>query len=114
MKKIIFALLMLVSFAISADAQKVTRKKMKFYYYPSANVYYDISGSQYAYDSSGTWVYTPTLPSTIELSDNAEKVMVYHETPDVWTDNRIHKVKYKHGKLKKDKPKGKVKDDTQQ
>ena len=57
MKKIVFALFVLMSFAVSAVAQKTTRKKTKFYYYPSANVYYDVATSQYAYDSSGTWVY---------------------------------------------------------
>jgi hypothetical protein len=109
MKKIFFALFMLAAFAVSAEAQKTTRKKMKFYYYPTANVYYDVATNQYAYDSSGTWVYVQTLPSSIEVGDNTAKYEVWHDTPDVWIDNKVHKVKYKNGVLKKDKPKNKDK-----
>jgi hypothetical protein len=109
MKKIVFALFILMSFAVSAEAQKTTKKKTKFYYYPTANVYYDVATSQYAYDSSGTWVYVQTLPTSIELGDNPAKYEVWHDTPDVWVDNKVHKVKYKNGVLKKDKPKNKDK-----
>jgi hypothetical protein len=103
MKKIMFAMALLggIFFANSAHAQK----KTKFYYYPDANVYYDVATSQYAYDSSGTWVYVNELPPTVTLSKNAKKVMVYHDTPDVWADNKAHVLKFKNGELKKDKTK---------
>jgi hypothetical protein len=106
MKKILFALFAIAFFAVSANAQATkSQKKRKFYYYPSSDVYFDVSTNEYAYDSSGTWVYVQTLPETIVLGDNPGKVVVYHDTPDVWADNKIHKVKYKNGVLKKDKPK---------
>ncbi len=103
MKKIILALLIIASF--STSFAQTGKKKMKFYYYPSANVYQDVSNSQYAYDSSGTWVYTQQLPESIMLGENPRKVIVYHDSPDVWTDNKIHVVKYKNGVVKKDKVK---------
>src|SRR5579875_2496794 len=103
MKKNIFLLLAAACLAWASQAQ--AQKKMKFYYYPSANVYYDIAHNQYAYDSSGLWVYTPELPNTISVNKNSKKVMVYSDNPEIWKDNKVHVLKFKNGSLKKEKTK---------
>jgi hypothetical protein len=98
MKKIILALAVLFAFA---GVQKATAQdqRVKFYYYPSNNVYYDVSGNQYWYYDEPTvkWMEVKTLPTTITLQ-KTPVYTVYYNGSDVWKDNDKHKAKYKGNK----------------
>lgn len=98
-KVIILSAIMIAAFSINAEAQKRT-----YYYYPSSNVYYDISGRQYVFNNGGSWVTAKTLPSGIILTKGSPRVTVYHPGNDVWTGNANHVVKYKNYKAPKMKP----------
>jgi len=89
---IFFTVLMLSILAyVTVNAQT----KRSFYYYPSQNVYYDITGKQYLFNNGGTWTNTKTLPSGVVLRKTDSKVTVYHPGDDVWVNNSGHVVKYK-------------------
>jgi hypothetical protein len=60
-----------------------------FYYYPGANVYYDINCNRYIYNNGYGWLTVNVLPPSIYLG-NAPRYMVYHRGPQVWLDNPIH------------------------
>jgi len=102
MKKILF-LLVVLSGLLAASPAKAQQKK--FYYYPSANVYYDISGKQYVYYNNGTWTQVSTLPANIKLV-NTRRVIVYHPDREVWSGNADHVKKYKVVKVNPGKKKG--------
>jgi hypothetical protein len=89
-----------IAFAFSGNAQT---KKMKFYYYPSSNVYYNTASGKYIYNNSGTWTTVTTLPSTISIA-RTPRVIVYNTTPRVWENNGNHKAKFKAAKLKRVPP----------
>jgi hypothetical protein len=92
MKKIIVMLAVLFAVGFKqAAAQKVT-----FYYYPSSNVYYNVSTHDYEYYDPGTttWVTVKKLPATITLTKSPRHTVYYNGT-DVWKDNDMHKKKYK-------------------
>jgi len=108
MKKIILGLVLL--FALSGttklSAQEVQR--VKFYYYPSSNVYYNVSTGEYWYydDVSTTWIEVKALPTTITF-EKAPKYTVYYNGIDVWKENAEHIKKYKvkkDGEIKAKKP----------
>lgn len=63
--------------------------QQSFYYYPDANVYYDLSCGRYIYNNGYAWVSVNVLPEGFFLG-NAPRVMVYHNGPRVWMDNAIH------------------------
>ena len=58
MKKILFLLILVTGFAFSGLAQQ-----LKFYYYPSSNIYYDVSKKKYIYPANGTWNTVTVLPA---------------------------------------------------
>ena len=95
MKKIIFFLVLAIGIqaAGSLHAQRV-----KYYYYPSSNVYYNPGTGQYVYYENNTWTPVKTLPTTIRVT-HTPRYVVYHNGPDVWMDNPVHVKKYKVVKL---------------
>jgi hypothetical protein len=95
MKKIAFLLLVLL-FAGSGNAQTT---KTKFYYYPAANVYYNSASEKYIYNNNGNWTAAKTLPHGIAVA-NTRRVIVYHNSAQVWENNTEHKTKYKPTKFK--------------
>jgi hypothetical protein len=109
MKKIMLGLMFLFAMgtAIKATAQETQR--VRFYYYPSSNVYYNVSTREYWYYDNGTtnWVEVKTLPTTI-IVEKTPRYTVYYSGPDVWKDNAVHQKKYKSKKgvtTEKTKPK---------
>ena len=96
MKKILLGLMFLfaVGTAIKATAQETQR--VRFYYYPSSNIYYNISTGEYWYYDNGTtnWVEVKTLPTTITVT-KTPRYTVYYNGPEVWKDNAVHQKKYK-------------------
>ena len=94
MKKMIVMLaLLFVLGSKEASAQRIT-----FYYYPTPNVYYNVASHDYLYYDPGTttWVTVKALPPGIVLTRT--RYTVYHNGPQVWKDNAVHKTKYKAGK----------------
>lgn len=95
MKKIIFGLVLLLAIgsSITTNAQE---KRIKYWYYPSSNVYYnDATGDYWYYDTpTTTWKTTRTLSSDYTV-DDTHRYMVYYNGADVWKDNSRHRMKYK-------------------
>jgi hypothetical protein len=89
MKKLFLSMLLIAGIAFSSDAQK-----LKYYYYPGANVYFDIANMQYIYPSNGTWTTATALPAGLVVT-NRPRVIMYNETPEIWQNNQTHVTKYK-------------------
>jgi len=72
------------------------RKKVVYYYYPTANAYYDQSRGVYFYLSGTEWQMAVSLPSSIRLNVH-ERVSLELETdrPYVFNAQHIKQVKYK-------------------
>jgi hypothetical protein len=99
MKKILIAVLFAVGMFTTSSAQA---QKVKYYYYPTANVYYNPAINQYAYVENGTWGWYNALPANTTVLAQ-RRVLVYHTADDVWMNNAAHASKYKttpppHGK----------------
>jgi hypothetical protein len=95
MKKFVFAIALLFSLtsAINGFSQE---HRVKYYYYPSSNVYYNASAGEYWYYDAPTvkWVEVKTLPATI-IVEKTPAYTVYYNGPDVWKENAMHQKKYK-------------------
>jgi len=108
MKRIILALALM--FALGSTTRLAAQEtRVRFYYYPSTNVYYNPTNAEYWYydDVSATWTQVKTLPTTITLT-KAPRYTVYYNGEDVWKDNTMHMQKYKvrkNGTMKAKKPK---------
>jgi hypothetical protein len=96
MKKIILGLALAFLMACSINASAQTTHRVRFYYYPSSNVYYNVSAGDYWYYDDGTtnWVEAKTLPTTITVVKSPHYT-VYYKDHDVWRDNATHQQKYK-------------------
>src|SRR5438105_6952379 len=95
MKRILLALALL--FALGSTTKLAAQEtRVRFYYYPSTNVYYNPASDQYWYydDVSTTWTEVKTLPTTITLT-KTPRYTVYYNGEDVWKDNATHMQKYK-------------------
>jgi len=90
MKKIFFALLLIVSLISFKEA---AAQQLKFYYYPNSNVYYDVTHRYYIYLNHGTWITVRTLPFRISTT---RRVVVYNSGPEIWSQNIVHRRKYSH------------------
>ncbi len=108
MKRIILALALL--FALGSTTKIAAQEtRVKFYYYPSTNIYYNPSTGEYWYynDLSTTWTEVKILPTTITFT-KTPRYTVYYNGTDVWKDNTAHMQKYKvkkNGTMKAKKPK---------
>lgn len=78
------------------------RAKYKYYYYPDAYVYFDISRGIYFYLEGETWVMSVSLPRRLRIS-LGDGVMIEMETDRPYTRFAYHKAKYPPGQLKKKK-----------
>lgn len=85
---IIFSLLFLIN-PNDVNAQK----KVKFYYYPSANVYYNTTTATYSYIENNNWVSAPSLPAVYTIKHSPRHV-IYHNDAQVWNNNYHHRINY--------------------
>jgi hypothetical protein len=69
------------------------QKKIKFYYFPSANVYYNTTTATYSYIENGNWVSAPSLPATYSIKHTPRHI-VYHANAQVWNNNYNHRTNY--------------------
>lgn len=67
MKKFVLFVFLIAGIAFNSKAQK-----LKFYYYPASNVYYNTSQHQYVYLSSGSWIQAAALPAGKNVARNPE------------------------------------------
>jgi hypothetical protein len=100
MKKIVLALLLVTGFLFSNETKAQT--KVKYYYYPAENIYYNTTSKQYGYaGENDTWLWVTTLPTSTAIADTNRYVVLYSPNDQIWKQNAMHKMKYKDGKLKK-------------
>ena len=103
MKKILFGCMMMfaVCSAVNVNAQDASTAtsttRVKYWYYPSSNVYFnDATGDYWYFDQpTTTWMDVKTLPSTYVISEKTPRYSVWHNGSDVWKDNSMHLKKYK-------------------
>ena len=100
MKKIILGLTLLFALGSAIKTSAQVTQRVRFYYYPSSNVYYNVSTQEYWYYDNGTtnWVEVKTLPTTIIIT-KTPRYTVYYNGADVWKDNAVHQKKYKAKKV---------------
>jgi hypothetical protein len=91
MKQLFAAVLMVAGLALS---QQASAQQLRYYYYPSSNVYYDVANNRYIVPSGSSWV-TRSAASSRDMVLGSNRVTVYSETPEVWRYNDTHKAKYK-------------------
>ncbi|HMK04940.1 MAG TPA: hypothetical protein VK489_12140 [Ferruginibacter sp.] len=102
MKRILFGLLLIFMVSARLSAQEtVTTTNVKYWYYPSHNIYYsDVTGSYWYYDQPTVkWMEVKALPPLYKLNDRDPRYEVVYTGPDVWRANKDHRIKYK---VKKD------------
>ena len=96
MKKTIIALMLLFTIGASFNVQ-AQEGRIKYYYYPSQNVYQNtVTGEYYYYNTPTTsWITVKALPQTITIGEPDPKFEVYYKGGEVWKDNPKHLKKYK-------------------
>ncbi|MFY7898973.1 MAG: hypothetical protein ACOVNY_02240 [Chitinophagaceae bacterium] len=70
-------------------------ERIAYYYYPSANVYYNPINRNYFYPRNGVWVSVNVLPRNIFLRDDRYTVYAMDDEP-VWRYNRDHCNRFGH------------------
>src|SRR5258705_13130665 len=93
MKKIILGLALLIALGTTS----VNAQRVRYYYYPSTNVYYNPVTNEYWYydDPTTAWLTVRTLPTTVVVNKNTRRYVVYHNNKDPWRENAMDKKKYK-------------------
>lgn len=76
------------------------RAKHNYHYYPTTQIYFDLSRKVYFYLEGGSWRMTVSLPDSlrVELGDS---VTIAMDTDRPYTHHSEHKKKYPPGQLKK-------------
>ena len=69
-------------------------KQQAFYFYPRANVYFNLNTGMYSYPFKNGWAVSRNIPDRFVLR-NTQRFIVYHAGADVWNDNRNHKYTYR-------------------
>ena len=82
-------------FAGYANAQTDT-DRVKFDYYPDANIYYNDLAKTYWYQdsASNTWQNAAKVPGTYSLDPTSRKITFYYNGRDAWKANAYHMKKY--------------------
>jgi hypothetical protein len=66
----------------------------RYYYYPAAGVYFNVSTRTYFYPNGGTWQVSATLPPAVVI-DAGDYVSLQLETEKPYLYYAEHKTKYK-------------------
>ena len=95
--KTLFPLIAFVSMLTSCSSSRVpsesySNRSQSYYYYPSANVYYDGGRSCYVYNNGRNWISASVLPSGFSIGN--DRVKVFYNGPEVWRDNERHRAAY--------------------
>lgn len=95
MRQFIVLLSFFTGWVIISACNDPAPKKFEFFYYPSKNVYYNVSNSLYLYSLDGgkNWdsfaVKTNKEPATL-----GTKRILYSTSLDIWKDNEQHLREY--------------------
>jgi len=95
MKQIILFLSALIISLVFFSCDSMMKKGFEFFYYPSRNVYYDVTNARYLYslNAGKTWdslnARMDEEPSTL-----GPHQVIYSLTPEVWRDNEEHIKQY--------------------
>jgi hypothetical protein len=91
MRQISLFLSLVICGAIICSCNNITQKNFEFFYYPSKNVYYDVTNSLYLYSLDGgkTWD-SLSVKAAKEPATLGSKQIIYASTPEVWKDNQQH------------------------
>ena len=84
----------IVGFATRQTAKKPAPSSYSFYYYPKANVYYNITDNTYLFpDENGSWEVAKDLPKNKSyLLD--KKVDLNSANSEIWKENENHRMVY--------------------
>jgi hypothetical protein len=98
-------LLLLVTFILSSVLPSASLKavppshakayghKKTYYYYPSHNIYYDVSAKEYIVFRSGKWMKVKALPKGIKIGPSG-KVTFSYGGKNIYKYNHAHIAKY--------------------
>ncbi len=109
MKKILLTTIIAITAVFSvadvnAQSFKVSeygnKQRQSFYYYPVANVYYNVASRKYIYPRNGVWISVAALPFNFRIS-NTPRYSVYYYGSEIWKDNRTHVANYRTAYLRK-------------
>jgi hypothetical protein len=89
MKTIIILSFLFLVKGSEANAQK----KIKYYYYPAANVYYNTTTATYSFIQNNNWTSGPSLPAAFKVKHSPRHV-IYHTDAEVWVNNHQHRINY--------------------
>ena len=84
------------------------RSKYRYYYYPEAYVYFDISRKVYFYLEGDRWRMSASLPHTFHVR-LGQQVTIEMDSDKPYTQFASHKKKYPPGQLKKESKRTKKK-----
>lgn len=85
----------IASYMMLSSCDSIMQKNYEFYYYPSRNIYYNVSNKEYIYSLNGgqTWdsvfFSTGTPPPTL-----GNKRILHSQSPDIWLNNAVHIQQY--------------------
>lgn len=90
---LIFSLIIYCAIIISCN--NLQPKQFEFFYYPSRNVYYDVTNSQYLYSLDGgtTWDSLKTKMNGDPATLGAKQI-VYSTSPSIWLENAQHRSQF--------------------
>ena len=96
MKLLLLSVFLFIGIAITLSCNNFMQREFEFFYYPSRNVYYDVTNQNYFYSLDGgkTW-------DSLWVSEGKEpaipgaKETLYSATHEIWVDNPSHIQQYK-------------------
>jgi hypothetical protein len=97
--KILLPVLLILAVIIGVPALRSNKKEAAeshtFYYYPKANVYYNLEEQLYIYpDSIGqAWLTGKELPENRQVGLD-KNITLYSPALPVWKDNELHRIVY--------------------
>jgi hypothetical protein len=96
MKKIL-TVLCIAGFMMAGHQAQAQR--VRYYYYPDENVYFNPRTNSYVYYDNRNWSTVNRLPGTVVIRPHERRVVVYSSGRDVWRDNDRHRRLYwRHGR----------------
>jgi hypothetical protein len=91
MRQLSLIFFLLLSGAFIFSCNNITQKNFEFFYYPSRNVYYDVTNNMFFYSLDGgkIWDSLKTKMDKDPATLGAKQI-VYSSTPAIWLQNQQH------------------------
>lgn len=96
MKQLFLAVFIFVGTAITLSCNNFMQQEFEFFYYPSRNVYYDVTNQMYLYSLDGgkSWDSLRVAEEKVPAIPGAKEIL-YSLTPEIWVNNPSHVQQYK-------------------